>query len=192
MPGAERRAQFAGVSRKQQHREKILAGRSRFFFLSSGQLKTALGALGVCASLSFWCPSFWWQRLARLWVLHPDLWLCGSVSFAERITRHAAKRWMEPLPEASLRSSRLRSSMGGPAAPRSSGSARGSASNAARGPGFGPQDVWQRAECLLLWFCVSLLCDRNHPFSVHSYRVGVQDQVVGRTVFRLVPSINQS
>ena len=39
------------------------------------------------------------------------------------------------------------------------------------------------AECLVLWFCVSLLCDRHRPSSVHPYRVGVP--VVGRTVFRL-------
>ena len=39
------------------------------------------------------------------------------------------------------------------------------------------------AECLLLWFCVSLLCDRHRPSCVHPYRVGVT--VVGRTVFRL-------
>jgi len=39
-----------------------------------------------------------------------------------------------------------------------------------------------------LWFCVSLLCDRHRPSSVHPYRVGVP--VVGRTVFRL--PINQS
>ena len=44
------------------------------------------------------------------------------------------------------------------------------------------------AECLVLWFCVSLLCDRHRPSSVHPYRVGVP--VVGRTVFRL--PINQS
>ena len=43
------------------------------------------------------------------------------------------------------------------------------------------------AECLVLWFCVSLLCDRHRPSSVHPYRVGVP--VVGRTVFRL--PINQ-
>ena len=36
------------------------------------------------------------------------------------------------------------------------------------------------AECLVLWFCVSLLCDRHRPSSVHPYRVGVP--VVGRTV----------
>ena len=35
------------------------------------------------------------------------------------------------------------------------------------------------AECLVLWFCVSLLCDRHRPSSVHPYRVGVP--VVGRT-----------
>ena len=29
------------------------------------------------------------------------------------------------------------------------------------------------AECLVLWFCVSLLCDRHRPSSVHPYRVGV-------------------
>ena len=39
------------------------------------------------------------------------------------------------------------------------------------------------AECLVLWFCVSLLRDRHRPSSVHPYRVGVP--VVGRTVFRL-------
>ena len=39
------------------------------------------------------------------------------------------------------------------------------------------------AECLVLWFCVSLLCDRHRPSCVHPYRVGVP--VVGRTVFRL-------
>ena len=44
------------------------------------------------------------------------------------------------------------------------------------------------AECLVLWFCVSLLCDRHRPSCVHPYRVGVP--VVGRTVFRL--PINQS
>ena len=44
------------------------------------------------------------------------------------------------------------------------------------------------AECLVLWFCVSLLCDRYRPSCVHPYRVGVP--VVGRTVFRL--PINQS
>ena len=44
------------------------------------------------------------------------------------------------------------------------------------------------AECHVLWFCVSLLCDRHRPSSVHPYRVGVP--VVGRTVFRL--PINQS
>ena len=27
--------------------------------------------------------------------------------------------------------------------------------------------------CLVLWFCVSLLCDRHRPFCVHPYRVGV-------------------
>ena len=43
------------------------------------------------------------------------------------------------------------------------------------------------AECLVLWVCVSLLCDRHRPSSVHPYRVGVP--VVGRTVFRL--PINQ-
>ena len=44
------------------------------------------------------------------------------------------------------------------------------------------------AECLVLWFCVSLLCDRHRLSCVHPYRVGVP--VVGRTVFRL--PINQS
>ena len=44
------------------------------------------------------------------------------------------------------------------------------------------------AECLVLWFCVSLLCDRHRPSCVHPYRVGVP--VVGRTVFRL--PINQA
>ena len=39
------------------------------------------------------------------------------------------------------------------------------------------------AECLVLWFCVSLLCDRHRPSCVHPYRVGVP--VVGRTVLRL-------
>ena len=43
-------------------------------------------------------------------------------------------------------------------------------------------------QCLVLWFCVSLLCDRHRPSCVHPYRVGVP--VVGRTVFRL--PINQT
>ena len=45
------------------------------------------------------------------------------------------------------------------------------------------------AECLVLWFCVSLLCDRHRPSCVHPYRVGVP--VVGRTVLFAFPSINQ-
>ena len=45
------------------------------------------------------------------------------------------------------------------------------------------------AECLVLWFCVSLLCDRHRPSSVHPYRVGVP--VVGRTLCFAFP-INQS
>ena len=55
---------------------------------------------------------------------------------------------------------------------------------------------FQIPECLVLWFCVSLLCDRHHLSSVHPYRVGVP--VVGRTVFRLpielfgIAKINQS
>ena len=48
--------------------------------------------------------------------------------------------------------------------------------------------TYTTSECLVLWFCVSLLCDRHRPSSVHPYRVGVP--VVGRTVFRL--PINQS
>ena len=39
------------------------------------------------------------------------------------------------------------------------------------------------AECLVLWFCASLLCDRHRPSRVHPYRAGVP--AVGRTVFRL-------
>ena len=39
------------------------------------------------------------------------------------------------------------------------------------------------AECLVLWFCVSLLCDRHRPSCVHPYRVGVP--VVGRSAFHL-------
>ena len=46
-----------------------------------------------------------------------------------------------------------------------------------------PAEPVSLAECLVLWFCVSLLCDRHRPSSVHPYRVGVP--VVGRTVFRL-------
>ena len=39
--------------------------------------------------------------------------------------------------------------------------------------------------CLVLWFCVSLLCDRHRPFCVHPYRVGVPSRRSHQGVFKI-------
>ena len=48
------------------------------------------------------------------------------------------------------------------------------------------------AECLVLWFCVSLLCDRHRPSSVHPYcnTALVSQSLVGLCF--AFPLINQS
>ena len=45
------------------------------------------------------------------------------------------------------------------------------------------------AECLVLWFCVSLLCDRHRPSPASTHTALVSQSLVG-LVFRL--PINQS